>query len=110
MLDILWVVLARRLHHWHHQPTEAEVSDEPYTEHAKLAKISDKSQVIGAFLEWLPHGGYVLARNEPDGIIPTWDIQGVLAKYFGIDQDKLENEKRAMLDRQRLINEGLVES
>jgi len=34
-----------------------------YPEHAKLAKVSDKSQAIGEFLEWLTtEQGYTLAK------------------------------------------------
>lgn len=62
-----------------------------FPEHAKLEQIMDLSQAIGEFLDshsccWTPCG------KHPSS------IQGVLAQHFGIDQDKLEQEKRQMLE------------
>ena len=120
-----------------------------YPEHEKLMKISDKSQAIGEFLEWLGfEKGAVLHRwvedefdelctgdlyhscidgkrawgDEPDqassipckvcdgtgrvtkrfvGWADVGRTQDLLAEFFEIDQDKLEQEKRAMLERMR---------
>ena len=78
-----------------------------YPEHEKLAKVSDKSQVIGEFCEWLGEQGYCLAAYDDryysgrflfnDG----WDTQRRLAEFFDIDRGKLEAEKRQMLDEIR---------
>lgn len=75
-----------------------------YPEHEKLKLVSDRSQAIGEFLEWLltdltlcdwheNHPGYdggvfVPARNNRNEL---------LAEYFEIDQTALENEMRAMI-------------
>jgi hypothetical protein len=92
-----------------------------YSEHDKLQSVKESSQTIGEFLEWLQEDqGVVLAKPHVHtdfcieegrrvcgaesgsliGVlasIPRW-----LARYFDIDEDKLEAEKRAMLDELRL--------
>jgi hypothetical protein len=77
------------------------MSDNPYPEHAKLLLVQDRSQAIGEFLD---ETAYVLAEYQEDSrhhtavLVPVADpITVVLAKYFGIDLDKIEAEKRAML-------------
>lgn len=68
-----------------------------YPEHDKLSAISDQSQVIGEFTDWAMGKGYI----EKPSFKPTQDI---LAEFFGIDQEKLEEEKRAMLASLRQLN------
>jgi hypothetical protein len=79
-----------------------------YPEHEKLHKIKDKSQAIGEFMEWLESQGVHLARYNASGEY-LWpaplNIQNRLAEFFGIDRDKIEEEKLAMLDLQRKLNE-----
>jgi hypothetical protein len=85
-----------------------------YPEHEKLTQIRDKSQLVGEFLDWLSQQGYYICRWQDEGDngqpkrIPATadDIARIhedeyLADFFGIDQDKLEEEKRAMLDALR---------
>ena len=98
-----------------------------YPEHEKLEKVKDKSQACGEFLEWLlgPRG-YQLGEyhehvddcwlpneNQLDGrrrmcgmdaqtIYPVpLNVRKLLAEFFEIDEDKLDKEKRAMLDELR---------
>jgi hypothetical protein len=84
-----------------------------YPEHDRLAAIQHESQAIGEFLEM---GGYTLCElrtftepldDEPNGrtyetrpqFAPvTKSIQQILADWFQIDLNKIEAEKRAMLD------------
>lgn len=78
-----------------------------YPEHDKLHKVKDKSQAIGEFLEWLknegislclPQGGDYWSEIEDEYIpISISQIQ-LLAKYFGVDNQKLEQEKQSMLE------------
>lgn len=82
-------------------------------EHDKLRAIKDESQLIGAFLEWLGENGYSLCRYEaftrhsgepgdytPSGYYPTpLGIEDLLARFFDIDLDKLEEEKQAILQQ-----------
>lgn len=68
-------------------------------EHGKLIQISDKSQIIGEFLDELFAQGWVFARfNDDDELeFDSRGITEVLAAYYDIDLDVIEREKRAML-------------
>jgi hypothetical protein len=79
-----------------------------YPEHDKLQTVSDKSQVIGEFIEWLTSEKIELckwqeSRNDEHAFTPsgfyTWlaSTEEILAKYFNINTQKLETEKRQML-------------
>lgn len=73
-----------------------------YPEHEKLSAISELSQAIGEFLEWCQGKGWVLAEI-PDEYDFTWfpisySTNTLLARHFGIDLDRLEAEKKQMLD------------
>jgi hypothetical protein len=80
-----------------------------FPEHDKLAAISDKSQIIYDFLEWAreKHSGFFVRTYEGD---PTTYIVGELtfkdwlSEFFGINLDKIEAEKRSMLDFIRSMN------
>lgn len=86
----------------------------------KLTQVSEESQKIGFFLEWLSGQGIILAKydhdfsgtlrdsegNEEDYdemLMPTWEYKGdtginkLLAAYFDIDLDKVETERRTLL-------------
>lgn len=79
-----------------------------YPEHEKLLKIKTESNTIGEFLEWLESEGTVLAGySELDQLLPEHEpIRDRLARYFGIDQSKIEQEKRAMLENLQEKNNG----
>lgn len=86
---------------------------EEYPEHNKLVAISKYSQVVGDFLTWLgDERSFFIARYQVDGV---WDedivhidqtIQQLLADFFEIDLDKIEEEKRAMLAVIHDLNQG----
>jgi hypothetical protein len=81
-----------------------------YPEHEKLKRIADKSQCVGDFIEWLRDGS-----KHPQGRIELccWNdrdkeyyagferVSSLLARFFEIDENKLEEEKRAMLNELR---------
>lgn len=77
-----------------------------YPEHEKLHRVAEDSQMIGEFLDvGLPEQGIILAEAvkfqgfSEKQLVPTRkSIQQILAAYFDIDLDKIEAEKRAMLD------------
>ena len=74
---------------------------EQYPEHAKMILINDQSQAVGEFLET---SGYMLC--EFDEGTHEWmpvnkTVERMLADHFGIDLDKIEAEKRAMLESLR---------
>lgn len=87
----------------------------------KLLKVSEESNKIGAFLDYfLGSRGLHLAHYAPadgylfddDGdkvyidemLVPASEYRGdsgisrLLAEYYGIDLDKVEQERRALLD------------
>ena len=70
-----------------------------YPEHDKLHAIADQTQAIGEFMEWLEGKGIFLARYVKGSNFPrhVHGIRDLLAEWAGIDQDKLETEKRQML-------------
>lgn len=81
-----------------------------YPEHDKLKEIQPLSQAIGEFLEWCGEEGrdIFLATPHPfgEGMVPVnTSIERLLAQHFGIDLDKIEAEKRQMLDHMRKLNE-----
>jgi hypothetical protein len=78
------------------------------TECEKLLNVSDKSQVIGEFLDWLKYKKEIvlckLVRSksismfEEDSHAPIFTPnEKLLAEYFNIDLDKVEQERRTML-------------
>ncbi len=80
-----------------------------YPEHDRMAAISDKSQIIGEFLEWLNYTkGIHLCEQTPDMNDHWWtvdeDPEKLLAEFFSIDLTKIEAEKRAMLAEVRAAN------
>ena len=94
------------------------------SEHDKLALAQERSQEIGNFLEWLSGEELVICRwkerysetvdIEPSFFYPSGkiihtdqaeflpaneNVEKLLARYFGIDLDLLEQEKREMLEK-----------
>lgn len=86
---------------------DTEAISREYPEHAKLAAVSAESQAIGEFLDFgLGLQGLILATESVglthNRLVPTSrSIPAILAIYFGIDQQALETEKRAMLAAMR---------
>lgn len=88
-----------------------------YPEHEKLKKISDKSQACGDFLSWLlgekelvlaqyhehnetcrGRDGFKHCGYRKDELAITYvSVDSLLAEFFGIDQQKIWEEKDAML-------------
>lgn len=74
----------------------------------KLADISKESNKIGSFLEWLLHetqysfGKWINDENGNSIFINTHVgdriINELLAQYYGIDLNKVEEERIALLD------------
>ena len=88
-----------------------------YPEHEKLKEIQENSQACANFLDWLQNDkGVVLGKyktikdwdeRDTERLLPTHvNIQNLLAEYFEIDQAKLEQEKRAILDEIRKNNKS----
>lgn len=70
----------------------------------KMHKVKEDSQKIGEFLEWLGSQGIELMqwrKNYPRDRHPFpigESIEKLLYRYFEIDFDKAEAERRALLD------------
>ncbi len=91
----------------------------------KMHAVKDKSQACGEFVEWLgvekhivlasPHNHNSFCRDEKGHLncdAHSGELVGVhvginklLAEFFEIDLDKIEVEKRALLDEIRKANE-----
>ncbi len=73
----------------------------------KLKDVAEVSQKIGEFLDWLLNGhGYYLCElrkcEDRDEFYPTHKhIEDILAQYFNIDLNKVEQEKRKILEEIR---------
>lgn len=99
-----------------------------YPECEKLLAVTDRSQQIGEFLEWLPTQGIhrmrLAACSHCEGVDSdecwlcdgtgtmkeTWvpdgrTIEQLLADFFGIDMAKVDVERRAMLAALRAAND-----
>ena len=75
-----------------------------YPEHEKLKEIQEQYQICGEFLEWLNEEFEILSTGggELDEYYPCHlSREKLLAQFFNIDLDKLEQEKRKMLDELR---------
>lgn len=77
-----------------------------YPEHDKLTAVAEQTQAIGEFVEWLESKGIFLARYVEGSNYPrsVHGFRDLLAEWAGIDQDKLEAEKRQMLNALRDAN------
>jgi hypothetical protein len=94
------------------------VNQIPTPETDKMLAVKDNSQAVGEFIEWLGRNKMVIARyaskedewadegeervatgvKEGD-LLPVYtSIEKMLAKYFKIDLDKVEKEKRQILE------------
>lgn len=84
-----------------------------YPEHDKLCEIQPLSQAICEFLEWCDADGrgMVLAEWVNDGrwMLPaSKPTEKLLAQFFQIDLDKIETEKRQMLDLMNKLNDEVT--
>lgn len=85
--------------------------EKTYPEHEKLSKILQHSNIIGEFVEWLQEDKKIyLASYERrfldqntvsrSGHLSVTDtpIRDLLAEFFDIDLNKIEEEKQMMLE------------
>ena len=76
-----------------------EIDMTEYPEHEKLKALAGANQVVGNFIEWLGENGYVIARYDPhDRLYPAYErLDKLIADHFEINEQRLEEEKLAML-------------
>lgn len=71
-----------------------------YPECEKMQKAQPVSQEIGEFLEWCGNRGWFLAQYDGgEAYQLPYSTESLLAKYFRIDLDRVEEEKREMMAR-----------
>ncbi len=74
----------------------------------RIIGVSEDSQRIGEFLEWLAEQEITLAKwndNEEELFEIRQSREQLLANYFEIDLVKAEKERQALLDEVRAENE-----
>lgn len=96
-----------------------------YPEHEKMAKVTADSHRLGEFIDWMEAKGYLFAQwmeadtyrvRDPESgelkdrseerLVPVHKtINEWLAAFYEIDLNKIEEEKRQMLDDIRQANE-----
>lgn len=89
-----------------------------YPEHEKLQDVKEKSQFLGEFLEWLRGDNYelcdVVRQENSSGqeyvtYVPNRrSIERLLAEFLDINLEKMEEEKRAMLEEIRILNDSRI--
>lgn len=104
------------------RPRRGTVKTAKYPECEKLRKVAAQSQACGEFLEWLRRQGMVLAKyhehegsraerngcwqkdggrhcgySDGDLELVHESVESLLARNFGVDLKKVEQERRAML-------------
>ena len=72
---------------------------EKYPECEKLRAVSDKSQVVGEFLDWLScDKGVILGEYKGERLGEFYyNTENLLAEFFKIDLKKIEEERREIL-------------
>ena len=87
-------------------PAPAGPPPTPELDKQKRARDEGHAEDIGAFLEWLSENGMaVCAWHEAIGGGRWYEVNGginqLLARYFEIDLDAVERERRALLEHIR---------
>lgn len=72
----------------------------PTPELDKMKALTEKSQAIGEFIDlFLAEKGMILCHETEVGFLPcSVSIEKLLAEFFGIDLNKVEEERRAILE------------
>lgn len=79
---------------------------EEYAEFPECEKFSGLAQTMAIereFLEWLSEQGYHLAKyNDEDELFPCYESEWkLLYRYHEIDEQKLEKERRELIQQMR---------
>lgn len=70
----------------------------------KLNAVRNDKAIISCFLEWLEENDLTIC--DRDGVYASsLSDNALLMDYFGIDEKKLEEERRKILNEQRKLNE-----
>lgn len=78
------------------------------TEAEKFIAAKPKAEVLSEFLDWLDGEGIALAESVPKYAYHSAthapiseSRESLLCRFFGIDRDELERERRAILEEMR---------
>lgn len=82
------------------------VKKNQYPECEKLSAVATEKQAICNFLEWAEQNNLHLCSFNPklnfDNYARTHEnVERIIHRFYDIDDLKLEEERRTMLDRQR---------
>jgi hypothetical protein len=87
------------------EKTAKITTDPDWAECERMSAVRDKSQACGEFLDWLREDKeVVLATRNEHGALHQWMFPGherLLAEFFGIDMNKVEEERVRGLERLR---------
>lgn len=80
-----------------------------YPECEKMSAVLDKSLELTNFVDWLQEQGYAICEKgiykdsypQEQWVPIKKNFEQLFADYFGIDLDKVEEERRALLDEIR---------
>jgi len=79
------------------------------TELDRMLAVTNESQAIGGFLDWLFDQGFCIAGYDPDLgdelFRESRSIEQWLADYYDIDLEEVERERRAFLKALRDAND-----
>lgn len=82
-----------------------KIWDEKYPECAKFRLARDEAAVLTRFVDWLEGQGIVFCTHAENGRQDYWSIgdttEKLFMRYFEIDAEKLERERRTMLESTR---------
>lgn len=78
----------------------------------KLHSVSKESQIIGEFLEWLGSADRTVCKFDEERFGGTYwpdntSIERLLAEYYDIDLDKVEKERRQILETLQEVNQSM---
>lgn len=74
-----------------------------YPECDKMKEVSEKSQAIGEFIEWLGYEKNIYLMHEDETPV-RMSMEVMLAEFYNIDLKKVEQERQQMLDEIRSQN------
>ena len=95
------------------RPLPSEPKTPEHNRLHKAKKTDDATQLVGEFFEWLEgEKRMVLGQwggDRGDFLMPVGANRNkLLAEFFGVSEEALESEKRAILDHQRALNEAIA--
>ncbi len=77
----------------------------------KLRALHKDKVIVGDFIEWMTAQGYVIAQEvEEELAYARKSFDKLWLDYIEVDEQKLDDERRAILDEQRKLNAELAKT